>query len=416
VAVAPVFPQNEMEHSVTTSGDALQSIAYDAYVYAYPMLEQVKTINNMIRVSGMEFNRAVFNPKLPWDNVGMPIVAPNLTSMTGVVLLDMSHGPVTVEIPEVTDRYIVYQCIDGFTYNFSYMGSRADGGRVGRYVFHRPGQEVGTGATPVEVETDHGLIVVRIDITDATELPRLRDVMDGIRVVDAPDETRPYPTYDPEWASGPEFVGYINELLSGVPASESGLFRRFASIGLLSDTVLTDEEKGEVQAGIDAALADIAEQAATATALGNGWVGATTLFGTREYLDGNYMSRAIGAFFGLWGNSKEEANYFLGFFEGDGDLHFGPDELPPLSDIGFWSLTIHDPDMLVRPNEFDSYVITMDQMEPDDDGGMTFRFSSHPDDGNWLYIPGERYAVLLRAYQADPSRIGDYVPPAFTRR
>ena len=47
--------------------------------------------------------------------------------------------------------------------------------------------------------------------------------------------------------------------------------------------------------------------------------------------------------------------------------------------------------------------------------GMTFKFSSRPEDGNWLYTPGPRYAVL-RAYQADPSRIGDYVPPAFTTR
>lgn len=401
---------------MSTSSESLQSIGHEAYVYAYPMLEQVKTVNGMIHVSGMEFNRAVFNPNLPWDNVGMPIVAPNLTSMTGGILLDMSHGPVTVEIPEVADRYIVYQCIDGFTHNFHYMGSRADGGRAGRYVFYRPGQDVGTDAVPVEVETDHAIIVVRIDITDATELDRVREVMDGIRVVDSPAETRPYPTYDQERASGPDFVDYVNDLLSGVPASESDLFERLAPIGLLSDAVLTDEEKGEVQAGIDTAISDIEEEGATATALGNGWVGATTLFGTREYLDANYMGRAIGAFFGLWGNSKEEANYFNCFFEGDSELHFRPDELPPLSDIGFWSLTIHDPDMMVRPNEFDSYVITMDQMEPDEDGGMTFKFSSRPEDGNWLYTPGPRYAVLLRAYQADPSRIGDYVPPAFTTR
>ena len=402
---------------MTASSDELKSIGYDAYVYAYPMLEQVKTINGMIHVMGLEFNRAKFNPNLPWDSVGMPIVAPNLTSMTGGVPLDMSYGPVTVEIPEVTDRYIVYQCIDGFTHNFFYMGSRVDGGRAGHYVFHRPGQDVGTGAVPVEVETDHAIIVIRIDITDATELPRIQEIMDSIRVVDSPEETRPYPAYDPERASAPEFVGYVNELLrNDVPASESGLFERLAPTGLLSDAVLSDDEAGEVQAGIDLALSDIEEQGATATALGNGWLGATTLFGTREYLDGNYMGQAIGAFFGLWGNSKEEANYFLGNFEGDGELHFTPDELPPLSDIGFWSLTIHDADMLVRPNEHDSYVITMDQMEPDEDGGMTFKFSTQPEDGNWLYTPGERYAVLLRAYQADTSRIGDYVPPALCRR
>ncbi len=90
------------------------------------MMEQVKTINGMQEFLGMEFNKPAMNPKLPWDSVGMPIVAPNLTSMTGGIFLDLSQGPVTIEIPEVKDRYIVYQCIDVFTHNFFYMGTRAN--------------------------------------------------------------------------------------------------------------------------------------------------------------------------------------------------------------------------------------------------------------------------------------------------
>ena len=395
----------------------IESIAYDAFVYAFPMLEMVKTVNGAMEFSGNEFNRAVFNRSLPWDNVGMPIVAPNLTSMTGSVLLDMSQGPVTLETPEVTDRYIVYQCIDGFTHNFHYMGSRADGGRGGRYVFHRPGQTLpDPAATPVEVETDHAVVVVRIDISDASEEGLLHSIQDSIRVADAPEHGRPYPAYDADEAFSPDFVRYLNSLLLEAPDAETELFKRFARIGILSDVTLSDEDRAHVQAGIDTAYADIKAQGATATALGNGWLGATTLFGTREFLDGNYMKRAIGAFFGMWGNSKEEANYFLSFFEGEGELQFGADELPPLTDIGFWSLTVHDPDMIVRPNDLDSYVITMEQMQFDDDGGITFKFSAEPEEGNWLFTPGERFAVLLRAYQADPAGIEDFVPPAFVPR
>ncbi len=204
--------------------------------------------------------------------------------------------------------------------------------------------------------------------------------------------------------------------MTQAPDVETDLFSNWASIGMLDDVDLTGDQRAEVQAGIDWALSDIAEQSKTATSLGNGWIGATTLFGTREFLDGNYMNRAIGAYFGLWGNSNEEASYFITHVEGDSTLHFGPDDLPPLLDVGFWSLTIHDADILVRPNEFDSYVITMRQIETDDDDGVTIRFSRHPEPGNWLYTPDEHYAVVLRAYQADPDRISDYVPPAFTAR
>ena len=135
------------------------------------MLEQVKPVNGMIQTMGLEFNQPGFNQSLPWENIGQPIVAPNLTSMTGGVLLDTSHGPVTLEVPEVTDRYIVFQRIDGFTHNFHYIGTRADGGKAGRVTFHRPSQDVNPNVTLVTVETDHAVIVIRIDIADESELP-----------------------------------------------------------------------------------------------------------------------------------------------------------------------------------------------------------------------------------------------------
>ena len=216
--------------------------------------------------------------------------------------------------------------------------------------------------------------------------------------------------------SAPDFVEYLNELITEVPDAEVELFERFGRIGVLSDVTLTDDERKEVQAGIDAAYADIQAQSKTATALGNGWVGGTTVFGTREFLNGDYMSRAIGAHFGLWGNSKEEANYFLGYFDGEGEIVFKKEDLPPLKDIGFWSITAHDGDFYVHANPYDSYVLTMDKMEFDEDGGITFKFSSEPEAGNWLYASGGGLGVLLRAYQADPSKIEGYVPPPFIRR
>ena len=121
--------------------ETLQDIAYDAFVYAYPLMEQVKTINGMFKFMGLTPNKPSMNTKLPMENVGMPIVAPNLTSMTGGLFIDISHGPVTLEIPEVKDRYIVYQCIDVFTHNFYYLGTRANNGEAGRFMFHNKHQQ-----------------------------------------------------------------------------------------------------------------------------------------------------------------------------------------------------------------------------------------------------------------------------------
>ncbi len=395
----------------------LKEIAYEAFVYAYPMLQQIKTINGMMKFMGLTFNEPVFNTGLPWENVGQPIVCPNLTSMTGGILIGTTYGPVTIEIPEVKDRYIVYQCIDAFTHNTYYMGTRANNGDGGRFTFYNKGQQLpDLNATPIELESNHVLIAIRIDIANASEEELVLSIEDEIKVIDAPTKNNTYPTYDEEKAFSPDFVELINDLLTEIPESETDLFERFAKIGIFSDVTLTEEERKAVQAGIDAAFADIKVQSKTSTALGNGWVGATTVFGNRQFLNKNYMGRAVGAHFGLWGNSKAEANYFLGYFEGEGELVFKKEDLPPLKDIGFWSVTAHDGEFYVKENEYDSYVLTMDQMEFDEDGGITFKFSSKPEAGNWLYASGDGLGVLLRAYQADTEKIEGYVPPPFIKR
>ena len=207
----------------------------------------------------------------------------------------------------------------------------------------------------------------------------------------------------------------MNELLTEIPVSETALFDRFARIGIMSNVNLSDAEKAEVQVGIDSAIKEI-ELETSKLIVGNGYIGATTVFGTREFLDGNYVGRASGAQFGLWGNSREEANYFMSFVEGEGQIVFGKDELPPLTDIGFWSITAHDENVLVHANEYDSYVLTTDRLKFEEDGSVVIRFSSEPEEGNWLYTPGGKMAILIRAYQADPEKIASYVPPAFEPR
>jgi hypothetical protein len=362
----------------------------------------------------MKANIPAMNGKFPMDNVGMPIVAPNLTSMTGGIFIDISDGPVTIEIPEIKDRYVVYQFVDVFTHNFYYLGARANKGEGGQFTLYNKNHnlEANATATPVLMEGDHAVMVLRIDIKDENELDHVRSLQNSIKVVNAPEKTRDYPIYDEEKAFSPLFVEYINELLTEVPESEQAEFKRFASIGIMNKVELSALELAEVQKGIDAAFEAI-EDASENLEIGNGYIGATETFGTREFLNKNYLNRASGAHFGLWGNSKEEANYFMLMTQGEGEIRFEKDELPPLSDIGFWSVTVHDKDVLVHKNEFASYVLTMDKMEFNDDGSLVLKISSKPEEGNWLYTPGGEMIVLIRAYQADPEKIGAYVPPAF---
>lgn len=404
------------QQKTTVTKPNLKEIAYEAYIYAYPMMEQVKTLNGMFEFMGMKPNVVSMNPAFPMDNVGMPIVAPNLTSMTGGIYVDISAGPVTLEIPEVKDRYIVYQFIDVFTHNFYYLGTLGNNGDAGRFTIYNKNQQKPDGktSTPVLVEGDHAIVVNRIDIKDRVKMERVRDIQKAIKVVSAPAQTRDYPKYDKVKALSPAFVEYINELLTEVPESEKTLFARFAAIGIMNKVDLSDDDLKDIQEGIDSAI--VAIQAETKNLeIGNGYIGATEVFGTREFLKGNYLGRAAAAHFGLWGNSKEEANYFLLHTEGEGEIRFQKNELPPLTDIGFWSITVHDENVLVHKNKYDSYVLTMDKMKYAEDGSLTISISSKPQEGNWLFTPGGKMVVVIRAYQADTMEIGSYVPPAFIK-
>jgi len=399
------------------SDESLEAIAHEAFIYAHPLMEQVKTLNGMFAFMGMKANEPSMSEALPWDNVGMPIVAPNLTSMTGGIFVDISGGPVTIEVPEVKDRYIVYQFVDVFTHNFFYLGTRANNGDAGQFVLHNANQSlpIDNTATPVLMEGDHAIVIVRIDVKNEGESDRAREIQNAIKVVEAPATSRAYPAYDEKKAFSPAFVDYVSELLNEVPESEVDMFERFAKIGIMSDVSLSEDQMAEVQAGIDSGFEAI-KAAVADLDIGNGYIAATEVFGTREFLDGNYIGRAAGADFGLWGNSKEEANYFMSFVEGEGQISFDSDELPPLTDIGFWSITAHDENVHVLPNEYDSYVLTTDKMTFEEDGSLLISFSSEPESGNWLYTPGEKMVILIRAYQADPDKIGSYVPPAFEPR
>ena len=408
--------QNKKRETQTKQSESLKELAYDAFVYAYPMLEQLKAMDQMFKYMGSKPNVLDMNSKYPMENINQPIVATNLTSMTGGGFIDISGGPVTLEIPEIKDRYVVYQFIDVFTHNFFYLGTRANNGDAGRFTFYNEGQELPThlNSKPVLVEGDHFVLVCRIDIKDRSELEHVVALQNAIKIIDAPKELRTYPNYDKEKAYSPAFVEYVNALLTEVPSSEKELFKKWEAIGVMADVNLNEAQLKEVQAGIDSAYTAISNESKNLE-IGNGYFSATEVFGTREFLNGNYMARAAGAFFGLYGNSKEEANYFMLNTEGEGEIRFGKEELPPLTNIGFWSITIHDENVMVKKNEYNSYVLTTDKMQFEEDGSLVLSISSQPEEGNWLYTPGGKMVILIRAYQADPDKIGSYIPPAFVQ-
>src|SRR5690606_25800332 len=105
-----------------------------------------------------------------------------------------------------------------------------------------------------------------------------------------------------------DFISYLNFLLQFTQPTnpeEIDLMQRFAKIGIgpgrpFDATTIRPERVAAIDAGIADAKATMAEKAKT-TLSSNG------LFGSRAFLKNDYLTRAIAAEKGLYGNSIEEA-------------------------------------------------------------------------------------------------------------
>ena len=66
-------------------------------------------------------------------------VSPNNDTLYLIAPLDLSGGPVRLDVPDTHDRYYVLQCVDAWTNNFAYIGRRATGTAAGSFTFVPPG-------------------------------------------------------------------------------------------------------------------------------------------------------------------------------------------------------------------------------------------------------------------------------------
>ena len=150
-------------------------------------------------------------------------------------------------------------------------------------------------------------------------------------------------------------------------------------------------------------------------------------FGSREFLNDDYLARMSAAALGIYGNSKAEAIYPVYFVddakrplsgENGYELRFAPGQLPPVN--AFWSLTLYElPSSLLSANRLNRYLINspmLPSLKRDPDGGVTLyiqHVSPGPDkEANWLPAPSGPFYVAMRLYWPKPeARDGLWTAP-----
>ena len=376
------------------------AIAKEAWIYAYPMMENYNTmyiqaVDSKAPAYVGGFNRYRHYSE-PFTPANRDIVTPNNDTPYSWAWLDLRAEPIVLTVPTVPkDRYYVCQWFDLFTYNFAYVGVRATGFEGASYLFAGPNwtAETAPGIGQLfRAETDLVGTLTRVALDGAADIPNVKAIQAAIKLQPlsaflgrpAPPPAPPitFPMPDKTKEASRDFIDYLNFLLQFAEPphpTEVALRRRFASIGIVPGKPWEPSKvEPTLLAAIDAGVKEGQEELKKKLDV---TFDSNSLFGPRDPAKNDYLQRAAAANKGIYGNSLEEAWY--GGTVGDGTkpsiIRFAAGNLPPAN--FFWSITLYTlPDRLLYANAIDRYSIgdRTKGLKYGADGSLTIHVSHHP--------------------------------------
>ncbi|MEB3031592.1 DUF1254 domain-containing protein [Mycolicibacter sp. MYC340] len=431
--------------------DQVRQIAKEAYVYGFPMVDSYRIQHAyFVDKSGPQY-KGDWNQTHSAARVYTPedtaVQTPNSDTPYTMLGTDLRAEPLVLTVPPIeAGRYYSLQFIDAYTYNFAYVGSRTTGNNGGKYLLAGPGWQ---GDKPdgvddvIRSDTDFALVIYRTQLFDPADIDNVKKIQAGYTVeplsgylkqpvMSAPPVDFIAPLTPEAQKTSPKFFEILSFLLKYAPVlpGEQDLRARFATIGVGPDGTfnadeLDPETREAVQAGMAQAWSEL--NAFKKDKLDTGQVTSGQLFGTREFLAGNYLYRMAGAVLGIYGNSEQEAIYPVVAVDSTGaplsgangyTLRFAPEALPPVN--AFWSLTMYKmPESLLVANPIDRYLINspmLPDLTRDPDGGVTIHVQQQSPgagkESNWLPAPEGPFQMILRLYWPKEEALGGaWTPP-----
>jgi len=449
--------ESARQASTEVAPDEARAIAKDAYIYAFPMMESYRTMYVQAVDRTAPGYRGPFNELTHMTELLGPefedVVRPNNDTMYSFAWLDLRAQPMVISVPEISDRYYSVQLIDMFTHNFAYIGTRTTGTAAGSYVVAGPRWE---GPAPdstrgaFQSETDFVYCIIRTEVRGPEDVAAVLALQKRYFItpmnVFLGRATAPaaagitFPSYVPQRVRSAGFIDLFNFLLGQVVVvpEEQALMERFAEIGvqpgaLSASLRLSPSLRQAIEAGMGEGIVAIANGARDPSTLegvtlrtAGGWSGMNGLFGNGRSMRGKYLTRAVAAMVGLYGNDFEEAYYPMASEDASGNaldgskydyvIRLSQDWLPPVD--AFWSVTMYGlPDQLMVANPMNRYSIgDRSDLRYGTDGSLTIyiqRDSPGPGrESNWLPAPDGPFSLQFRMYLPKPEAMDPlYLPP-----
>lgn len=428
-------------------------IAAQAYIYGYPLLavQRVQSLLGPLNTLNLNTEFANANAAPFWKAIGGGS-HPNVNVLYSLASLDLSDGPVVLEVPAMGDRYYSFQLTDPYINVDNYISSSpTEANPIGdagldkrKYAITWIGNDtvVVPDATKVLVNYSSELMLGRVEATTA-DRQEVVDLMNQWKLAPTGTTSANNAVLPSAYLSPISVLNAISTAMTQNPAYPSDLYApqlaKLAKIGVGPDpSDLTKALQVQDHLGpISQLAAAIATQAmamllppltdliqSLSAVRNHGW--AVTRpnigdFGT------DYVYRAGVAYVGLVANTPDQALYYPGMLDStylplNGNrtylIHYAPGEAPPIDAGGFWSLTVYGSDgKLVDSSTTNVY--SNGPLVTNSDGSIDVILSQQDPGGtnsNWLQTPAGGFSVYLRIYAPGQAAFeGAWLPSGIKR-
>jgi hypothetical protein len=415
----------------------VKTIAEEGFIYGLPLVMNYAVMNEFAVDTKSSQFKAPFNEINNQHRVATPedtaVVTPNSDTPYSVLWMDLRAEPMVISVPAVAKpRYYVVQLVDGNTYNFGYIGSRATGTDPGNYLVVAPDWK---GETPAGIKkvfsstTPFVFAVFRTQLFNPADMPNVEKVQAGYKAQPlSAFQKQPAPPAAPKIDFVPattegikkSFYEYLDAALQFVPPTteDTAIRAKLAAIGIGPGKTFTFKElSAEHKAAVLIAMKEGDDKVDKFLASGmknvNGWV-VGSMLGDRAFFHGDFLLRAAGAKAGIYGNTAVEAVYPFTKHDAAGELldgskhdytiTFPAGQLPPVS--AFWSVTMYDgKTQLLIKNPINRYLINspmLPGMKKNADGSLTLYLQKNSPgkakEANWLPAPDGPIYLVMRLY------------------
>jgi hypothetical protein len=379
------------------------------------------------------------------------VVAPNFDTLYTSAWLDLSAGPLVIEVPDSEGRYYLLPLLDMWTNAFAVPGKRTTGTGPQRIAIVPPRW---TGPVPthtrrIDAPTTTLWMIGRVQTNGPADYDAVHVFQDGLRLRGADGGV---PASGARSFAGPAGLDFDQEpltIVNGLDAvdflaygarllaehrpqpTDFSILARIAELGLVAGAEFgadgyTVDQLGALRTGAADALARQHAMVSTMARISNGWSMNTDSMGVY----GNfYLKRAVVAMVGLGANPPEDAIYPIAVADAAGNpiigekdyvQHFDADLLPPVD--AFWSATMYDADSFQSANALDRFALgDRDPLFYNADGSLDMYYGPTDPGGeataNWLPAPAGPLRIIMRLYAPRPAALdGRWNPPALIAR